>query len=347
METLKSRVVSGLDLSKTEIEAWDALCKSRTSLCSAFFSPHYTRAVAMVRSHVRVCVLTRGSTPVGFFPFQFASSLYRGLGAAERVGEEMTDNFGLIAEPDVRLDVPTLLRLTRLRHLNFTHLAESQLEWGLTGESPQRGFLMNFESGTAHWEELRRVNRKYVSETERKERQIQSNCGPLQFCWSEDNWQQPLRKLIERKSQQYLRTGKDDWLAVRWKQRLLELLAGSKAETCQGVMSTLHAGDTWVASHFGLRCRGVLHYWFPVYNPEMSNYGPGHLLRRALMLRCTDYGVHTIDHGLGDASYKRVCANGEITYYRGAWYRPGVPALLCRAAYSAKWRWADLRKASA
>ncbi len=201
------------------------------------------------------------------------------LGAAERVGEEMTDSFGLIAEPDLRVGVPTLLRLTGLWHLNFTHLAESQGSLGLKGENPQTGFLINFESGRSHWEELRITNRKYVNETERKERQIQATHGPLRFCWSEEDWEQPLRILIERKSQQYIKTGKDDWLAVRWKQKLLEVLAASKEETCQGVMSTLHAGDTWVASHFGLRCCGVLHYWFPVYNPEMSSFGPGHLLR--------------------------------------------------------------------
>jgi CelD/BcsL family acetyltransferase involved in cellulose biosynthesis len=347
METLTSRVVPGLNLSESEIATWDALCKARPSLCSAFFSPHYTRSVAMVRPHVRVCILRRGSTPVGFFPFQFANSLYRALGAAERVGDEMTDCFGLIAEQDLHVDVPTMLQLTGLRHLNFTHLAESQFSCGLQGERPERGFVIRFDSGKSYWEELRTTNRKYVSETERKERQIQAAFGPLRFCWSEESWEQPLQMLIERKSQQYVRTGKEDWLAAHWKQKLLAVLAASKAETCQGVMSTLYAGDTWVASHFGLRCCGVLHYWFPVYNPVMSAYGPGHLLRKILILRGTEHRIQTIDHGLGDAGYKRVCANTSVTYYRGSWYRPGMPALLCRAAYSAKWRWSYLRKASA
>ncbi len=347
MHMLTSRVVRPQNLSQPEIQAWDTLCRSWPQLCTAFFSPHYTRAVAAVHSGVYVCVLERGSELVGFFPFQFANPLYRLLGAAERVGEEMTDHFGLIAAPDVRVDAATILTLTGLHHLNFTHLDESQLSCGLEGERPEIGYMIRFDCGKSYWEQLRKSNRKYVSETERKERQLQAEYGPLRFCWMEPDWRQPLRDVMQRKSEQYVRTGKDDWLAVPWKQRLLELLAASEAETCRGVLSTLYAGDTWVASHFGLRCCGVLHYWFPVYNTELSRYGPGHLLRRALITSATERGIHTVDHGLGDALHKRVCTNAVQTYYRGSWFTPGVAALFCRAAYSARWRWAMLRKADA
>ena len=347
MGMLTSRVVRGQDLSPSDIQAWDALCKSWPHLRTPFFSPHYARAVAAVRPGVYICVLQRGSAPVGFFPFQFANPLYRALGAAERVGEEMTDHFGLIAEPDLRVDAQSLLKLAGLHHVDFTHLDESQLTFGLEGERPQIGYVMHFDSGGNYWEELRRSNRKYVSETERKERQLQGKCGPLRFCWSETDWREPLRVIIRRKSEQYVRTGKDDWLATQWKQRLLEVLASSDAETCRGVLSTLYAGDTWVASHFGLRCCGVLHYWFPVYNTELGQYGPGHLLRRALIAGATEHGIHTVDHGLGDALHKRVCTNAVQTYYRGAWFTPGAAAVFCRAAYSARWRWARLRKANA
>jgi CelD/BcsL family acetyltransferase involved in cellulose biosynthesis len=347
MDELTSRVVSGGDLSEPEVQAWDALCKSHPHLCTPFLSAHYTRAVAAVRPDVYVCVIERRSVPVGFFSFQFANPLYRGLRAAERVGEEMTDRFGVVAAAGFRLDPLTLLRLADLQHVNFTHLDEWQIAAGLEGQRPEIGYMMHFDSGKAYWNELRCSKRKYVSETERKERQLQTDYGQLRFCWSESDWREPLRSLIERKSEQYVRTGKDDWLAVPWKQRLLEVLADLDAETCGGVLSTLYAGNTWVASHFGLRCCGVLHYWFPVYNNELSRYGPGHLLRRALITSATENGIHTIDHGLGDALHKRVCTNGVQTYYRGAWFRPGIRSFFCRAAYSAQWRWAALRKADA
>lgn len=344
---LKSRVVPAAELTQSEIEIWDCLCKSHAHLETAFFSPHYTRAVAAVRPHVYVCVLLNGSDPVGFFPFQFASPLHRLFGAAERVGEELTDHFGLIAGPDVRVDVPTLLKRSGLSHINFTHLDDSQLAYGLEGERPEIGYLMRFDSGRAYWEQLRIVNRKYVSETERKGRQLEEQYGSLRFCWSEPNVVQHLQMLIRAKSDQYIRTGKDDWLAAGWKQRLLALFAASKASTCRGVLSSLYAGDTWVASHFGLCCGGVLHYWFPVYNTNLSRFGPGHLLRKALITTGTELGINTIDHGAGDALHKRVCTNAVRTYYRGAWFRPGLSALLCRSAYSAKWRWRNLRRASA
>src|SRR5215472_11879754 len=134
---LKSHVVPASALREPEIAAWDALCGSAPGLVSPFLSPHYALAVASVRPHVYVSVLTRGGQPVGFLPFQFRSGVHRFLRSAERVGEEMTDYFGLVAQPGLRLDDQFLLKLSMLQILNFSHLDETQTEYGLTGEKPE------------------------------------------------------------------------------------------------------------------------------------------------------------------------------------------------------------------
>ncbi|HEY7338272.1 MAG TPA: GNAT family N-acetyltransferase [Bryobacteraceae bacterium] len=335
---LRGRTISATALSAAEIVAWDALCREVPQLSSPFLSPHYALAVAAVRPHVYVCVLTRAARPVGFLPFQFRTAVHRLLRSAERVGEEMTDYFGLIAQPGLKLDASWLLRLSGLQVLNFSHLDETQAEWGLSGEEPEAGYLMRLDEPEPYWQMLRRTHKEFVTNTERRARQVEKECGPLRFTADERNWREPLDNLLRYKARQYAATGRSDLFAVGWKRALVEKLAAMREETCAGMLSTLHAGETWLASHFGLRCGGVLHYWFPVYNPEFSRFGPGRLLIKALIDHSRQMNLRLIDHGGGEARYKQECSNSAHTYYRGVWQRAGVRSLLGRAAESARWR---------
>src|SRR5215475_11910695 len=112
--SLAGRVIPAPQIGSQEVARWEEFRAASTCLSSPFLSSRYLRAVAAVRPHVYVCVLTRGSRMVGFLPFQFRNMLYRTLRTAERIGEEMTDYFGLIAEPGFRTDVQELLRLAGL-----------------------------------------------------------------------------------------------------------------------------------------------------------------------------------------------------------------------------------------
>jgi CelD/BcsL family acetyltransferase involved in cellulose biosynthesis len=280
----------------------------------------------------------RNRLPIGFLPFQFHNAWRRLLGAAERVGEEMTDYFGLVAEPGVMLDPQTLLRLSALESLHFTHLDETQLQYGLSGEKPEAGFQMRLDQAPSYWDLLRRTHKEFVTNTERRQRQVEAQLGPLRFTPRERDWQAPLRELMEYKGRQYQNSGRQNLFDCAWKRRLMEVLAASQAGSCSGVLSTLHAGDTWLGSHFGLYGNGVLHYWFPVYNPDFSRFGPGRLLIKALIDRAPEMGIRMIDHGGGDARYKRECSNAVHTYYRGAWHTGGLRSFAGRAAEAAKWR---------
>jgi CelD/BcsL family acetyltransferase involved in cellulose biosynthesis len=335
---MQGRVIPPSELSAKEIEIWDGLCRNNPSLASPFLTPHYTRALAAVAPHVFVCVLMRAGDPVAFLPFQFRTRLHRLLRAAGTPGQEMTDYFGLIAEPGFTIDQGDLLTLAKLHILTFSHLDETQLAFGLTGESPERGYLMLLDREESYWEMLRRTHKEFALNTERRQRQAERELGPLRFTPMEPDWKAGLANLVKFKERQYRETGKSNMFAVVWKRQLLEKLAASREPTCTGMLSTLYAGDTWLASHFGLRCGGILHYWFPVYNPELSRFGPGRLLLRALIDHAREIKLTLIDHGAGEARYKMECSNGSHRYYRGAWRVAGLGAWLGRAAESARWR---------
>ena len=261
------------------------------------------------------------------------------------VGAEMTDYFGIVAESGLTLTAREVLRAAGLHSLGFTHLDESQLAYGLTGEKPEPGLLMRFDRVDSYWTWLRTTHKEFAVNTERRQRQVEQRFGLLRFTATEAYWQTSLQQLIEYKGRQYVETGNQNLFEEPWRRKLLETLAECRETTCAGMLSTLYAGDTWVASHFGLRSEHTLHFWFPVYNPELSKLGPGRLLIKAMIEHVPELGIRTIDHGAGDARYKQECSNDHHTYYRGAWTTSSPQSLIWRAAESVRWRLERLRPA--
>src|SRR5262249_13648698 len=97
-----------------------------------------------------------------------------------------------------------------------------------------------------------------------------------------------------------------------------------------GVLSTLYSGDALVAAHFGIRSGPVLHWWFPVYDPQFSALAPGWMLLRELVLVAPELGVDRIDLGRGDDEYKRRAKTGEILVAQGVVTRSPALRMLRR-----------------
>jgi CelD/BcsL family acetyltransferase involved in cellulose biosynthesis len=337
---LRGRVVRADRLAPLEIAHWDDLCMRHSHLHSPFLSPHYCLAVARCLPRVYVCVIEGDAGTRAFLPFQFRTPVHEGLGSAERVGEEMTDYFGLVAPPEFRVKSDALLRLCGLHYLQFSHLDETQLAYGLTGEQPEPGYQVRIGNPQEYWDELRKEHKNFVKNVERGMRQVESHFGPIRFTLVESDWRSPLEHLVAFKTRQYLESGRFDLFATKWKRRLLDRLGGLEPPTCSGIMSTLFAGETWLASHFGLRSTTILHYWFPVYNAQLSRFGPGHLLLKKLLDSLKALGVGVMDYGAGTDFYKSQSANRTHSYFRGAWRRAGFRSDLCRATESVRWRMA-------
>lgn len=66
---------------------------------------------------------------------------------------------------------------------------------------------------------------------------------------------------------------------------LLARLLLSRDANCQPRLSVLRCEGRLVASHFGLQCGPMLHYWFPVYDNQFSAYSPGRILYRHILWR--------------------------------------------------------------
>lgn len=317
-----------------------------SGLSSAFFSWQFAAAVGEVNPLARVCVLSAGNQPAAFFPFQWVPGPLGRLGVAERIGGEVSDYFGLIARPGFRIEPAALLRHAGIASLKFSHLDETQLAFGLTGEGPRVGLRIEFPEGSeAFFKDLRTRKKSLVRETERRLRRLEQDVGPIRFIADAPDRPDLLEQLIQAKTDQYERTGKGrPPLAQPWGQKLVRLLFQRRDPECTGMLSALMAGDDWVALHFGLRCRDTLHYWFPVYNPRHAAAGPGRLLLYKTIEAADSIGLRAIDRGEGDSAVKRDYATSEHTYYMGVWSRPSLGGLVSRAGISLAWRLQAVRR---
>ena len=338
--TLNARIARPRDLTLAEIAAWEHLSATVPQLASPFLSVHYARAVAASGIDVRICIIYRNGQIRGFLPYQVRNRLCSWIRAAEPVGAEMTDYVGLIADPELRVTPAQLLKLARLNYLSFTHLDEPQLGYGLSAEQPRTGLRIRLDQAAEQpLDALLAERHKYRKDTERRARQLVKEVGPIRFELDAGQQRhQLIDQLIERKRAQYQRTNARDALQDEWKAQLLHQLSEQQFRSCRGLLSTMYAGDEWLAIHFGLVGNGVLQYWLPVYNPAFSKYAPGRLLIHHIIESSRDAAIHTIDRGEGDTASKRELANEEHSFLRGAWHNRSVGSSAARGYHSIKWR---------
>lgn len=330
--------ISGL--TQAEVEAWDHLSAVTTSARSPFMSVHFARAVAESGMDARVCVLHQSNEIRAFFPYQYSSKLGGWLKTAERIGGELSDSFGVVAQNGFQIEPEALLRLAHINYIHFTHLDESQLGHGLRGEKPRTGLRIQLDQAadnplkTAH-----SVNRRYLKDTERRQRKLCDEVGPITFLFDvEQDRDDLLSELVRKKREQYKSSGVDDALASQWKRQTLHHLSNYRFATCRGILSTMFAGDKWIASHFGLMGNGIFHLWLPVYNPEFSKYAPGRLLLHHILESSGTHGIHKIDRAEGDTPTKRETANEEYKLYRGVWKNKTGASQISHRFNQVKWK---------
>ncbi|HKU63649.1 MAG TPA: GNAT family N-acetyltransferase [Rhizomicrobium sp.] len=333
---ITGQVISPALLSTSDQQTWRQLLAPRPA---AFLSFAYARAVASCVPLVRICRIEQGGRTVAFFPFQYRSRAHAAAGIGERLGGELSDYFGLVAAPDFHIEAQTLLRLSGLRSLFFTHLEQDDYGHRLSGCKPEVGHRIDFpQGGGAFWEEKGRTDKKFVSDTERRERKLIREYGPLSFVYSSVDAVKSLDTLISQKRAQYRRTQVGDALGAEKTRALLVTLCRTNDPQCSGIVSTLHAGETWVASHFGLRSGSTLHYWFPVYNPALKAFAPGRLLLKQIIQSSPLHGLARIDRGAGDSVAKRDFSTSQHFFSTGLWQRPGIGALTHRVWLAIDWR---------
>lgn len=306
-------VVSATRLPADQVALWSRLQQADAEVDSPFFRPEYTRAVAAICDGVEVALLRQDSETIGFFPFQQV-----GGNVGVPVGGHLCDFHGAVVRAGASFRPAALMRGCGLTAWHFDNLLASQKPFRPYHWAEWDASYMDLSGGfDAYQRQRREAGCKELKRAAQKSRKLAREIGPLRLeAHTPDR--KVLATLIGWKLDQYRRIKAGNFLSPAWKIELLESLLNAHGEAFSGMLSALYAGDRLVAAHFGLRSYGVLHGWFPAYDPELSKYSPGQILWAELARVAPSLGIRRIDLGRGDERFKRQLGSGTIRLAEGS-----------------------------
>ncbi|TFZ00181.1 GNAT family N-acetyltransferase [Ramlibacter humi] len=310
---MKIQLLRMEDLGRNERARWRALQAANPTLASPCFSWDFAEAVDAVHDDVFVAVLEEDGVIVGFFPFQ------RRLGAGRPLGGRMSDHHGVVAAPGTHWHWGELLLRARLSYWQFDHLPAWQCPPVMVRHAASPG--LDLSGGFEPWLQRKLAAGQSMRKLQRAMRKLERELGPLKLdLHSHDD--HAFATVLRLKSEQCLRTGEADLFATAWKRELVERIRAIDREDFGGRLSTLHAGDTLLAAHFGMHTPQVWHWWFPVYNREFAPLSPGLVMLVETARAAAGEGHRLLDLGKGDEPYKSQMADTAMPLVEGLAARP-------------------------
>lgn len=325
---MRVTIVPADRLTDDHVSLWSEIQQAEPSLASPFFRPEFVQAVASVRDDVAVGLVEESGQAAGFFPFQ------RTWGRAGRpVGEPLSDFHGLIARQACAWNAENLIRACGLTVWRFDHLLADQGTFRAYHQVETPSPFVDLSAGfQAYQEERRRAGSGEIARIQASIRAAERQVGPLRFEFhtTEDR---VFETLVRWKSEQYRSAGCTNVFAFPWAVQLLERIRRQQSPLFSGVLSALYLGDRLAAVHLGMRSAGVLHYWFPAYDPALGRHSPGRICLLEIAKAAAAQGVQRIDLGKGMEPYKSRLMSGAISLAEGI-----VECGALRRALGRRWR---------
>lgn len=309
---------------------WVGLHRTDKQLQSPNFHPHFAKAVSRVRDDVEIAVFrTSGGHLAGIFPYQRLREF-----DAEPIGGRMNDYHGILLAPGIEVDLETLLHKLRIKRFSFHALSANQNLFEDYRFDVLPSYSIDVSEGYTRYMDLAKRKSRTLRRLPQKIRALQRDHGPLKFVFDCD-LATVFDKLIELKSNKYVKSNTFDIFSVDWAVKLLRQIYQCRDAEFRGILSALWAGNSLAAAHFGMVAGNVLQYWFPVYDPTFSKYSPGLQLMVKTLQNASEEGIDTIDLSYGQSKFKSLFANqqhnvllGQVRFnpltYRIAKHKYGV-----------------------
>lgn len=295
--SLEVEVISANTLSAGDIQAWSNIQSSEPAFNNPLFGPHFCLAVGAVREDARVAIYRRDGQPVAFFPH------HRRPGNFGRpIGAPFSDYHGVVSDKRAGLESPQLLRLAGLSAFRHNGLIDPHAIFPTPGQTHEAYAIELSGAPEDYLEAVRAASPKKFKNYRRLQHRL-AELGPLRL--EADRSPPTFDQLLAWKSAQFRRTGLQDVLRPAWTRRLMRNLFETIDGPMAGLMLTLHAGDTLVAGHFGIRANGVYHPWIASANPALSAFSPGQAFLDQAIRAMPGLGLQTYDLGPGHDHYKR------------------------------------------
>jgi CelD/BcsL family acetyltransferase involved in cellulose biosynthesis len=306
-------IVEMNELDSAHIDRWLELRASNPALDSPYFHPAFTAAVASTRPGLRVIVgETADGSVASFLPVQFDKRTCR------PAGWPGADFQGPICAPNLEFDITAALRGARIASYEFDHMLD-----GLPGFEPwifgrEPSSYVDVTGGlNGYMSRANSTGKRRIKDAARLARKAEREHGPVRIV-AESSEPSVLDAVISLKRRQYQATGARDYFGDARHVELLHRLATSTSPEFGGLLSAVYSGERLIAAHFGLRAGPVLHWWFPVYDPEFSRLDPGWMQIRGVLEAAPQLGLERIDLGRGEGDWKRWLGTGYQLVCQGA-----------------------------
>lgn len=292
--------------------AWNAMRGSDPVFASPYFAPEFYEAVASVTRSARLLIAEDGGQPAALLAFQC-----RPAGLCGPIGGHLNDIHGLLSTTGFATAPETLLEAGGVPMLSLRHAPIGRAALGARFGAAHGFHVIDLSGGYAAYETRREPFAKSAFRAIRtRSEKARKEYGAITHVFDEAD-PVKLKQLIAWKRGQYAATGQPSLFDIGWVRELIERLHTSRDPELRGQLSCLYFGDKLVAAHFGLRSRGVLHYWFPGYDPAVSELSPGNLLLRHMAEALAAAGGTAIHLGAGDYRYKQEFADRNFAITDG------------------------------
>ncbi len=312
-------------LTVAELDAWRAIQSDEAGFANPLFGPDFARAVGRVRSDVAVGVFDRAGASVAFFAHHRRPS-----GFGRPIGAPFSDYHGLVARADEGLSGPEALRAMGLAAFRHSGLVDPGGVFAGLDDGPAAFTIALTDGPDAHLETARAASPKKFKNWRRLRHRLEADLGPLSLRASRDAGD--FEQLLTWKREQFVRTGVQDVLKPDWVEALMHDLFETDEPHLSGLMLTLHAGDTLVGGHFGIRSGDIYHPWIASTAPELAALSPGQAFLDQAIRAMPELGLRIYDLGPGHDHYKRPFASTTMTLKVGLTSAPSVRGRLSQAA---------------
>ena len=305
------QVIPAQSLTAEQESRWRLFRVANPAHYSPFLAVEFLKTIARSRPNCKVVVIQQDGQDIGYLPFEPQGK------SAFPIARQINDAQAIIASPESNLDWHELLRGTELGVYHFHALVGKLTDQERSSVfATSRSFMCDLRKPTEGYLKWLKKSSRTIAKQQQKTNKLTREIGPLR--WDFDNRDhQLLDRVLDLKSAQYRRTNIFDKFSIDWIRQMLHDLLNSE-NSVRGQLSLLWAGDRLVSGHYGLRECKLLHYWFPVYDPQFEIYSPGTALFVELVRNSEVLGIDKIDYGYGDLPYKHKLCNVVTDSYRGA-----------------------------
>tara|TARA_R110002072_G_scaffold92074_2_gene205137 strand:+ start:1783 stop:2874 length:1092 start_codon:yes stop_codon:yes gene_type:complete len=315
-------------LTTAQRAAWRSMRAQNPDLASPYFALEFADLIADRRHDTQALVLSSKGRTVGFLPMQLSR-----WGVARPLGGPLGDHHGLITDDD-SLDLGTALQDSPVSVFCFDGAPVSQAGNTIEASQIEPSWTVDLSQGCDEWLENRRLaDAKAMRNIRARQRKLDESGLEITYRL-DDRRPEALAATFANKREQYRRTNAFDVFIAKWARDLIDDLFEHQTPQLSGCLSTLEINGELAAAHFGMRSETVLHYWFPVYWPEYSKFGPGLLLFMEMAREMASTGIGSIHLGPGDMDFKRKLANASFDIASGRIERPSMASSLMAAGAS-------------